>query len=245
VALGGTLIIRNYILKEGLFMAAGEGFPYKESIRVGMLLAGTAGYIDAYTFAFHDARFASLQSGNLLQLGINIASGDWTRALTFFWPVVGFALGAMLDQAIKKFAGKTTWQWEEYSVLVEAIGVALVAIMEMLHVSGGVVIPTLAIFMAIQADTFGKLRGMPYATVLSTGNIKTFGATLANGLLNYDKSQFIKTRNIGMVMLSFFVAAIISHFAAGFLGGATLLGAPILLLLVWYFVRQDRTAVSD
>lgn len=226
-------------------MAAGAGFPYKESLRVGMLLAGTAGYIDAYTFAFHEARFASLQSGNLLQLGINIAEGNWMRALTFFWPVVGFAFGAALDQVIKIFAKKSEIQWEEYSVLVEAVGIALVALMELLHVPGTIVIPTLAIFMAIQADTFGKLRGMPYATVLSTGNIKTFGATLANGLLNQDPAQLVKTRNIGMVMLSFFAAAVVSHFVATAFGGATLFGAPVLLLFVWYFVRRDRVEVAD
>lgn len=32
---------------------AEQKFAYKESLRVGMLLAGTAGYIDSYTFAFH------------------------------------------------------------------------------------------------------------------------------------------------------------------------------------------------
>ena len=48
-----------------------------------MLLAGTAGYIDSYTFAFHDNRFASFQSGNLLQLSINVASGKWHAASLF------------------------------------------------------------------------------------------------------------------------------------------------------------------
>ena len=94
--------------------------------------------------------------------------------------------------------------------------------------------------MAMQADTFSKLRGMPYATVLSTGNLKTFGATLANGFLNHDKSQFIKTRNVGLVIASFLGAAIIAHFLGLMIGDYTLFGAPILLAFVWFFVRQDR-----
>lgn len=219
---------------------AEQKFPYKESLRVGMLLAGTAGYIDSYTFAFHDNRFASFQSGNLLQLGINVASGKWHTASLFFWPVIAFFVGAVLNQIIKKASFKNEVQWEERSVFIELLGVLFVAFLELAHVNSLIVLSVLAIFMAMQADTFSKLRGMPYATVLSTGNLKTFGATWANGFLNHDKSQFIKTRNVGLVIASFLGAAIIAHFLGLMIGDYTLFGAPILLAFVWFFVRQDR-----
>lgn len=219
---------------------AEQKFAYKESLRVGMLLAGTAGYIDSYTFAFHDNRFASFQSGNLLQFGINVASGHWHQASLFFWPVIAFLFGAMLNQLIKKYSFRTQMQWEARSVLIEMFGVLLVAILEMTHVPTELVLSILAIFMAMQADTFGKLRGMPYATVLSTGNLKTFGATLGSGLLNHDKTQFVKTRNVGLVIAAFLIAAIVAHYLGLIIGAWTMFGSPIMLLFVWFFVRQDE-----
>lgn len=114
-----------------------------------MLLAGTAGYIDSYTFAFHDNRFASFQSGNLLQLGINVASGKWHTASLFFWPVIAFFVGAVLNQIIKKASFKNEVQWEERSVFIELLGVLFVAFLELAHVNSLIVLSVLAIFMAM------------------------------------------------------------------------------------------------
>ena len=220
-------------------------FAYKESLRVGMLLTGVSGYIDSYTFAFHDTRFASFQSGNILQLGINLAAGHWHQALLFAVPIFFFFLGAGSNQIIKKVAYDTAAQWEELSIFIEFIGILIVALLELLHAPSLVVLSGLAMFMAIQADTFGRLRGMPYATIMSTGNLKTLGVTTFNGLLNYDAAQFIKARNVGLVILSFFGSAFVSHFLASRIGDATLLGAPLLLLPIWFFIRRDRDFTAD
>ena len=216
-----------------------HNFAYKESLRVGMLLTATAGYIDAYTFAFHDEKFASFQSGNILQLGINLASGHFIMALQFLAPILGFLLGAMLNQVIKQIAQRRQTAWEPLAVLVELVGILFVALLEIMHVPSLLVISLLGLFMAIQADTFGKLRGMPYATVLSTGNLKTFGATIANGLLKHDAAEFIKTRTVGVVILAFFSAAVLSHFITLLIGDWALLLAPLFLLGVLFFIRQD------
>jgi len=216
-----------------------NNFAYKESLRVGMLLTATAGYIDSYTFAFHDEKFASFQSGNILQLGINLANGHLMVALQFLAPILGFLLGAMLNQVIKQIAQRRQKAWEPLAVLIELIGIFIVGILEIAHAPSLLVISLLGLFMAIQADTFGKLRGMPYATVLSTGNLKTFGATIANGLLNHDAAEFIKTRNVGVVLLAFFASAIVSHFLTLLIGNWTLILAPLFLLGVLFFIRQD------
>ena len=43
----------------------------KESLLVALLLAMNTGFVDAFTFFHFDGRFASLQTGNLIQTGIN------------------------------------------------------------------------------------------------------------------------------------------------------------------------------
>ncbi|MFG7387993.1 DUF1275 family protein [Lactococcus lactis] len=38
--------------------------------------------------------------------------------------------------------------------------------------------------MVIQGDTFTRVRGLPYANIMSTGNIKAFGTNLGQYLVS-------------------------------------------------------------
>ncbi|MGL4536176.1 MAG: YoaK family protein, partial [Weissella cibaria] len=58
--------------------------------------------------------------------------------------------------------------------------------------------------------------------------------------LNHDKTQFVKTRNVGLVIAAFLIAAIVAHYLGLIIGAWTMFGAPIMLLFVWFFVRQDE-----
>ncbi|MDR3190423.1 MAG: DUF1275 domain-containing protein [Lactobacillaceae bacterium] len=212
----------------------------KESLRVGILLTATAGFVDSYTFAFHDARFASFQSGNLLQFGVNLAAGNFSKAMIFFWPITFFMIGAGLNQLVKRYRFINDIQWEELSVLIEAFGVAIVAILEVLHFPAEVNLSILAMFMSIQADTFSKLRGAPYATIMSTGNLKTLGAMLASFLISHDKASLKKARNIFIVILGFIGGAIVAHFIGMAVHGWAMFVPVGLLLLIWWNIRADR-----
>lgn len=68
----------------------------KESLLVALLLAMNTGFVDAFTFFHFDGRFASLQTGNLIQTGINLAHGNLEKAFQFIIPILFFALGALL-----------------------------------------------------------------------------------------------------------------------------------------------------
>jgi uncharacterized membrane protein YoaK (UPF0700 family) len=228
------------VIEVGFIQMASTQKIYKESIRVGVLLAGTAGFIDSYTFAFHNMRFASFQSGNLLQFAVNLAAGKLAAALTFFFPIFFFIIGAGLNQIIKRYKFINTIQWEEQSVLIEAFGVLLAAIMEVLNFPTEVILACLAMFMSMQADTFGKLRGAPYATIMSTGNLKTFGAMFASYFLTKEPEYLRKGRNISFVLGGFVAGALLAHFLGQFIGGWAMFTPVLFLFIVWSFVRLDR-----
>ena len=44
-----------------------------ESIRLGMLLAVSGGFMDAYSYIERDHVFANAQTGNMLLLGVNLS----------------------------------------------------------------------------------------------------------------------------------------------------------------------------
>ncbi|MCM0582520.1 DUF1275 domain-containing protein [Weissella diestrammenae] len=212
----------------------------KESIRVGMLLALTAGFIDSYTFAFHDARFASFQSGNMLQFGVNFARGDWSHALTFFWPVLFYLFGSALNQIIKRVRYINDLQWEELSVLVEASGIFFVAILEIFKVPSELPLSILAIFMAMQADTFTKLRGAAYVSTMNTGNLKTLGAMLTSFALTKQHEELMRARNTAAIIASFIFGAIIAYYIGHTIQGWAMFFPVGFLMIIWRTIVRDR-----
>ena len=50
---------------------------YSDSFRVGILLALTGGFLDAYTYISRGNVFANAQTGNMVMLGINFMEGNF------------------------------------------------------------------------------------------------------------------------------------------------------------------------
>ncbi|SCB91743.1 YoaK family protein [Weissella bombi] len=217
-----------------------HNYPIKESMRTGMLLAATAGFIDAYTFTIHDMRFASFQSGNLLQIGLNVAGGKWLHALLYFWPVFAFLIGTSFNQLLKHFAKNRHQSHTMIALLVELIGLIVVALLEYNNISADIILPLLAFFMAIQADTFNLIHGMPYMTILSTGNLRTLSSGLTNGLLWHDKESLHRAGRVAPVILAFFISAILAFFAIQLFHQGALFIAPILILGLLILVNREE-----
>ena len=220
-------------------MINNQHYPIKESRRAGMLLAATAGFIDSYTFSVHDMRFASFQSGNLLQVGLNIAGGKWLHATIYFWPVLAFLLGSAFNQILKVYTNKSHQSHTLAALIVECLGLLLVAILELQSVSANIILPLLAFFMAIQADTFNKIHGMAYMTILSTGNLRTFSSGVTNWLIYHDEMALRQAVRVGPVILAFLFSAIIAYFAMQFLQQAALFIAPLFLIGVIILINRE------
>ena len=47
-----------------------------ETIRLGMLLAISGGFMDAYSYIERGQVFANAQTGNMLLLGVNLSQGN-------------------------------------------------------------------------------------------------------------------------------------------------------------------------
>ncbi len=55
-----------------------------ESIELGILLALSGGFMDAYSYLARGQVFANAQTGNMLLFGVNLASGQFTACSTLF-----------------------------------------------------------------------------------------------------------------------------------------------------------------
>ncbi len=72
------------------------------SVSVAFLLTAAGGFMDAFTFVGHGEVFANSMSGNVVLLGMSIASANWTLALRRIPPILAFLLGVFLAQRLRQ-----------------------------------------------------------------------------------------------------------------------------------------------
>ncbi|WP_439425223.1 YoaK family protein [Oenococcus alcoholitolerans] len=210
----------------------------KESLPVVVLLGTVTGYVDAITFQYHGGRFASMQTGNLIQSGISLVKGQYLLAASFFFSIVMFSLGTILNLFIRRRFNKMAW--ELISLLVQMTGIALVAIFAE-QLGRTVFVYLLAFFMGIQADTFSKLNGSPVTTVMSTGNVKNGAQKLVLAFIDKDKKTLKSAFDYTCVALSFLLGAFMSTGLVDlFSSQRALIGASFLLLVIMIMLIREK-----
>ncbi|MGV9033904.1 YoaK family protein [Lactococcus lactis] len=215
----------------------------KESLLVALLLAMNTGFVDAFTFFHFDGRFASLQTGNLIQTGINLAHGNLEKAFQFIIPILFFALGALFKTLFTKYKTQNNQSEIESLLFIQMIGILLIslAFATFLHLSASLFVGILSFFMVIQDDTFTRVRGLPYANIMSTGNIKAFGTNLGQYLVSKNTKDLKNSLIFLSLALSFVVGAFISSLLSLWLGDFTLIGSSLLILLAYYSYKISHS----
>ena len=54
-----------------------------ESIELGIVLAASGGFMDAYSYIMRDHVFANAQTGNMLLLGVSISERNWPEVVRY------------------------------------------------------------------------------------------------------------------------------------------------------------------
>ena len=71
-----------------------------ESIELGIVLAASGGFMDAYSYIMRDHVFANAQTGNMLLLGVSISERNWPEVVRYLFPVLAFAASLAADFCI-------------------------------------------------------------------------------------------------------------------------------------------------
>ena len=76
-----------------------------ESLATALLLAGTAGMLDAATYLLHGRVFATAMTGNTVLLGISAVSGNWYEFVRHAVPIAAFLAGVAVSKAMRVALG--------------------------------------------------------------------------------------------------------------------------------------------
>ena len=211
-----------------------------ESIELGIILALSGGFMDAYSYMCRGEVFANAQTGNILLLGVNLSIGDFAEALQYFCPVLAFSVGIALANLIRhplQYSSKI--HWRQITILTEAIILLMVAFIPQQH---NLLANSLISFACgIQVESFKKIKGTSIATTMCIGNLRSATQLLSDRIYLKDKSLMEKSLLYYGVIGIFTLGAVIGNLCVGIWSEKAILISSGLLFLgfAMMFIRND------
>ncbi len=209
-----------------------QGYPKAERLATGLGLAVVGGFLDTYTYFTRGGVFANAQTGNLVLLGISAARGELYRAGQYLIPVLAFALGVVATEGLRARRGAGDWQ--RTVLLLEAAILAVVGLLPPAF-PDFVVNVTVSFLCSMQVNSFRLLEGMPYATTMCTGNLRSCAYHLGQRLFAGERAGTGRAARYLWVMLAFCAGAALGVPATLWARGRAvwLCVLPLLLVRAW------------
>ena len=211
-----------------------------ESMILGVVLTLAGGFQDAYSYNCRGQVFANAQTGNIVLLGQNIASGNFQNALHYLFPLLAFLAGVYLSEWVRELC--KSFQKLHWRQIVLAFEIVMLAIAGLLPQSLNVVSNVLMSFAcAMQVDSFRKFRGIPCATTMCIGNMRSGTELLCRYHITKDSELKRKSLHYYFIILVFAIGAAIGAVASQKFGNPAIWIAAGLMLLgfILMFVKEE------
>ncbi len=202
-----------------------------ENFILGIMLALTGGFLDAYTYITRGGVFANAQTGNIVLMGINIAKGDFEKVIHYVVPILAFALGILISEIIKATLKKSQHlHWRQLIVLTEIIILAICGFVP--SGKGNTFVNVMVSFVcSLQVESFRVINGNTVATTMCTGNLRSGTELLFLGIEKKDKKIALRSLTYYGINLFFTLGAIVGAVATKFLDIKSILIASALLVI--------------
>ena len=209
-----------------------------ESMILGVVLTLAGGFQDAYSYNCRGQVFANAQTGNIVLLGQNIASGNFQNALHYLFPLLAFLAGVYLSEWVRELC--KSFQKLHWRQIVLAFEIVMLAIAGLLPQSLNVVSNILMSFAcAMQVDSFRKFRGIPCATTMCIGNMRSGTELLCR--YHITKDPELKRKSLHYYFIILAIGAAIGAVASQKFGNPAIWIAAGLMLLgfILMFVKEE------
>lgn len=189
-----------------------------ESMELGIFLAIVGGFLDAYTFIGRGGVFANAQTGNVVLMGIEAATGEWGQAVLHAVPILAFIVGVVVAEMIKKPSMRLFIPDSERAVLILEI-VVLFIIGFVPSTSPNIIITVAISFVAaVQFSVFRKLGGCAYNTTMITGNLRSATQDAYIAFIKRDNELALRAIRYSTINLSFIAGAVLGGGLTSFIG---------------------------
>lgn len=221
-----------------------ESRQMSETIRLGMILAMSGGFMDAYSYIYRDHVFANAQTGNMLLFGVNFSEGNYAGAFYYFCPVMAFTIGIIISDIVR-YKLNTRWRlhWRQIAVFIEAAILLVVAFIPQKYNLPANSMISLA--CGIQVESFRKIRGNGIATTMCIGNLRSGTQNLCDFLFKKDKSNLEKSLLYYGIILCFIFGAVLGSMAIKQLQEKSILICSVILFFVFLMMFVENVDLEE
>ena len=104
-----------------------------ESMILGVVLTLAGGFQDAYSYNCRGQVFANAQTGNIVLLGQNIASGNFQNALHYLFPLLAFLAGVYLSEWVRELCKSfQKLHWRQIVLAFEIVMLAIAGLLPLM-----------------------------------------------------------------------------------------------------------------
>lgn len=155
----------------------------RRDVTLAALLSGVAGYVDAIGFLKLGGFFVSFMSGNSTRLGVGLATGHITAALTALTLIGFFVAGVVLGALVARRAG------EDRRAMVMALEALLLACAAALIMAGldGPGVAAMVLAMGAENAVFQRNGDVGVGLTYMTGALVKAGQRIATALTGGDR----------------------------------------------------------
>lgn len=218
----------------------------KVPVRLGLTVICAGGFMDAYSYLLHGHVFATGQTGNIVLLCVNLAEGAPLGVLHYLVSIVAFVAGIMLSRhVLVRVHDGDSYRMQRTVALFEAAAFAAVALVPA-AAPDLLVNSAISFFAAISYEnfrTFGTRSA--YASVFCTGNLRSFGETLYDGLFRGDRHELHRSARYAALVASFCAGAVACKLLIDVIGAYTSLAISVLFLLSTRFIPRQDTESAE
>ncbi|MDW5554728.1 YoaK family protein [Methanosarcina sp.] len=209
-------------------------------MELGILLAIVGGFLDAYTFVGRGGVFANAQTGNVVLMGIEAATGEWGQAMLHAVPVLAFMVGVVVAEILKKPSMRLFIKDSERAVLIlETVVLFIVGFIP--YTSPNIIVTVVISFVSsVQVSSFRKLVGSAYNTTMITGNLRSATQEAYIAFTKKDDESARRTIRYSTINLSFLAGAILGGLLTSFIGVKAVWIAVIVLICSVVLFSSER-----
>lgn len=211
-----------------------------DSLMLAVVLTLAGGLQDAYSYNCRGHVFANAQTGNVVLLGQNLAMGEWKSAVRYLMPLLAFVGGVYVAELIHyRCKQSQRLHWRQIVLMTELLFLILAGLMpEQWDMFANML---LSFSCAMQVNAFRKFRGMPSATTMCIGNMRSATELLCR----YHITGNAKERQASIYYYSiigiFALGAAVGSILCRVMGRHTIWVAAGLMLVgfVMMFIKED------
>ena len=198
---------------------------YNKYMFISIILAISGGFMNTYSYICNGGVFASMQTGNILLLTINITNGNISGLLQYICPLILFIVGIIISSIINKY---------DIMILFEVMILIIVCYIENNIIASSLI----SIVCGVQLNGFGAICNN--TTTMCTGNLRYMIKYLCSYALNRDISTLHKSITSCLLVSSFVIGTIIGNITIQYIHKYALLICSDILLVAFIIMLFDK-----